>query len=434
MMQHPNPALTTTDPATQGGMTGRIKRLIGTDGLEAWHVEDHTVPIIALRFAFMGGAAQESAEKAGAVGMLATLLDEGAGARDAQAFHEALDDKAIELSFDADKDAVRGSLRCLSRHLDEAAALLRDALVDARLDEDAIQRVRGQMLANLKRETTDPNAIAGKAWITSVYGNHPYAQPSQGTLESLSGLARTDLLTLRKRLLARDRLKIALVGAINADQAIRFIDTVFAELPAKAALSPVAEIEAGKPGDIIVLPLDVPQSVIRFGKQGIDRHDPDYIPAILVNHVLGGGTFQARLFREVREKRGLTYSIWSSLTTFAHGALFNGATSTRNDRVREAIDVIGAEIAAMGQKGPSEDELLKAKRYLIGSYPLQFDTSGKVAGSLLTIQLDNLGIDWWDRRNGLIEAVTPEDARRTAARLFGDPQQSMTIVGKPEGL
>lgn len=433
-MQHADPALKPATSALQDGMTARIRRLIGTDDLEAWHVEDHTVPIIALRFAFIGGAAQETAEKAGAVNMLASLFDEGAGARDAQAFHEALDDKAIELSFDADKDAVRGSLRCLSRHLDEAAALLRDAIVDARLDEDAIQRVRGQMLANLKREATDPNAIAGKAWVSSIYGDHPYARPSQGTLESLPGICRTDLLALRQRLLARDRLKIALVGAIDADRAIRFVETVFADLPAKAALSPIASVEARKPGEIAVLPLDVPQSVIRFGKQGIDRHDPDYIPAILVNHVLGGGTFQARLFREVREKRGLTYSIWSSLTTFAHGALFNGATSTRNDRVREAIDVIGAEIAAMGKDGPSEEELTKAKRYLIGSYPLQFDTSGKVAGSLLTIQLDNLGIDWWDRRNGLIEAVTREDACRAAARLFGDPRQSITIVGQPEGL
>jgi zinc protease len=179
----------------------------------------------------------------------------------------------------------------------------------------------------------------------------------------------------------------------------------------------------------------VPQSTIRFGRPSFARHDPDYMTSVLLAHILGGGTgLSSRLFREVREKRGLAYSVSTSVSALDHASFLHGGTSTKNERAKESLDVIVAEILDMSGKGPTEEELVKGKKYLVGSYPLRFDTSAKIAGQLVHIQLDGFGPEWMIERNRLIEAVTMEDARRVAKRLFGDGAMSVAVVGRPVGL
>ena len=255
-----------------------------------------------------------------------------------------------------------------------------------------------------------------------------------GTLESLPLITREDLSAYRERVLARETLKIGVVGAIDAAALAGELDRVFGHLPARARLEPVADVAPQGIGTRQVVDLDIPQSSIRFGAPGLARRDPDWIPGLIVNHVLGGGVFSARLFREVREKRGLAYSVYSHLTPYAHAALVSGGTSTKNERAAESLALIESEIRAMGASGPTEDELDKAKKYLIGSYALNFDTSTKIAGQLVRIQVDDLGIDYMDRRNGLVAAVTPAEAARVAARLFGDGRLLVAVVGRPTGL
>lgn len=411
-----------------------VQRVVSPGGIEAWLVEEHAVPLVAVEFAFVGGATQDPAGKAGAAYLLGGLLDEGAGPYDADAFQERLAEKAIELQFAADRDAWRGSLKTLVRHADEAFALLRLALIEPRLDAPAIERVREQVLAGLRHEAKDPDTLANRALFRAAFPDHPYGHPIRGTLESLPTIARADLDGLRKAGLSRANLVVAVVGAIDAATLARHLDAVFGDLPAVAALAEVPAVEPNGLGSRTVIDVDVPQSVIRFAGPGVARRDAAFMPSFVLNHILGGGSFTSRLFQEVREKRGLAYGVWTALMPLRRAALFTGGTATKNERAAESLAVIREEIAKLVADGPSEDELAKAKQYLIGSYALHFDTSTKIAGQLVQIALEGLGIDYIDRRNGLVAAVTGDDVRRAAQRLFGQGDLLVVVAGRPQGL
>jgi len=411
-----------------------VQKVVSKSGLEAWLVEDYAVPLVAFDFAFRGGAAQDPAQKAGAATMLAALLDEGAGELDADAFHRALEDKAVEISFSADSDTLRGRLKSLSRNIEPAFDLLRLAVTVPRLDPDAIERVRGQMIAGLKQEAKDPDELASKAWRRSAFPGHPYGRPTRGEPTSVPNITRDDLVAMRETLIARGDLAIAAVGAIDAARLAAALDAIFGDLPAEHRLDPVPEVTLAGLGSRAIVDVDVPQATFRFGLPGIAHHDPDFAAATVVNHILGGGVFSARLFKEVREKRGLAYSVYSQLASFAHSAVFSGGTSTKNERAAESLSVIEAEIDKLASEGPTEEELDKAKKYLIGSYALRFDTSTKIAGNLVQLQVDGFGVEYLDRRNELIAGVTLEDARRVAKRLFAGKKLMVAVAGRPQGM
>jgi zinc protease len=411
-----------------------IRPIVSPRGVAAWLVEDQTAPLIALRFAFRGGAAQDPADKPGLASMMSGLLDEGAGDLRSEAFHERLDDFAVELSFDADRDSLGGGLRTLTRHRDEAFDLLRMALNAPRFDEDAVDRLRSQIVAGLRHEAKDPDAIAGRLFAEAAFPGHAYGRAVNGTLETAPALQRADVAALKRRLIARDNLVIGIVGAIDEAQAAAALDRIFGELPAGADLAPTPTVAPAGLGEVVRFDLDIPQTVLRFGRPGVSRKDSDFIPAMVVNHIFGGGVFQSRLFKEVREKRGLAYSVWSAMVANDHAALLFGGTSTKNERAGEAMSVVRDEIRSLSTDGPSDEEIDKAKKYLIGSYALRFDSSTKIAGQLVQMQLDELGLDWMQRRNGLIAAVSREDVMRTAARLFGDGALLVAAAGRPQGL
>ncbi len=403
-------------------------------GVEAWLFEDYAVPLVAFDFAFRGGGAQDPATKTGLCYMLAAMMDEGAGEMDADAFHSALDDIAAEISFSADRDSFRGRLKTLVRHLDAAANLLRLALTSPRFDADALERVRGQMIAGLKSELKDPDALAAKAWREAAFGEHPYAHSGCGTLDSVPTLQRADVVGARAALMARDTLKISVVGAISATTLATLLDSVFGDLPAHGNLRKIPDVTMSAMGSRVVVDVDVPQTTIRFGMPGLDRHDRDYWTGIVVNHILGGGVFSARLFREVREKRGLAYSVHSQLVSLDHASMFSGGTSTKNERALESLEVIEAEIRTLCADGPTADELDKAKKYLTGSYALRFDTSTKIAGNLTALQLDGYDPGFLDERNRRIDAVSLADAKRVSKRLFEGNKLTVAAAGRPVGM
>jgi zinc protease len=369
-------------------------------------------------FAFRGGAGADPADKPGVANMVTALLDEGAGDLDANAFQERMQDLAIELSFASARDRLRGSLRTLADNRDQAFDLLRLSLNAPRFDADAVTRIRGQIMANLTRASTSPNDIASKRWWSVAFPNHPYGRPSDGSLESVPRITVDDLRAYTRRVFAREDLKIAIVGAIDAEAAGRLVDRAFGALPAKSDLTPVPDVKPLGLGERIAVDFNVPQTVITFGGPGIQRKDPDFFAAYVVNHILGGGSFSSRLYHEVREKRGLAYSVYSSMFWLDHTALLSGSTATRGDRAAETLSLIEQEFRRMAESGPTQEELDKAKTYLMNSYALGFDTSSKIASQLVQIQLDNLGIDYIDRRKGMIESVTLADAKRVAKRLL----------------
>ncbi len=415
------------------GASSRIRRLITPKGLEAWLIEEHAAPLVAVEFSFDGGAAQDPDGLAGAANLMARLLDEGAGPYDSTAFQEQLDEFAVEMSFGAGRDRIEGSLKTLVRHQDEAFRLLKLALTEPRFDADSVQRVKAQVLAGLKRAVNDPGARSAEAWYAAAFAGHPYARPVAGTMASVERADAAVIRPLAQSLLARRGLKISIVGAIGPEAATAMVDAVFGALPEGDPLPDVKQTTVSGLGSVEVIDLDIPQSTIRFGLPGLLRTDDDFVPATVLNHILGGGAFTSRLWQEVREKRGLAYSVNSGLHPFRRAGILHGGTATKNDRAREALDVIREEFARMAADGPTDDELDKAKRYLIGSYALRFDTSPKIARQLDGMQVDDLGIDYADRRNALFAAVTMEDMRRVSKLLLSDGRMLVTVAGRPAG-
>ena len=418
----------TTTPAPSHA-AAKIQHLISPGGIEAWFVQDATVPLVALEFAMDGGGAQDSDGKAGVGNMVADLIDEGSGELDSRAFHEHLDRRAIELSFSVTRDYFRGSLRMLKEHKDEAFELLRMSLTSPHFDSADVERIRAQLISGLKRETSNPGSLASRKFLEIAYGDHPYGRAAGGTLESVPNITIADMKDYVSHVLTRENLKISVVGDIDAASLGALLDRTFGELPAKSKLVPVPDIAASKPPQREFIALDVPQTVVTFGGPGILRNDPNFMAAYVVNHILGGGS-GSRLYREVREKRGLAYSISDSLVWMNHSALFVGSTGTRADRAGETVDALTREIRLMAESGPTEQELDEAKSYLKGSRLLSLDTSSKLASAMLQYQLDHLSIDYLERRNALVDAVTIEDAKQAARRLWGDGLLTV-IVGRP---
>jgi zinc protease len=411
----------------------KIEAITSPGGIKAWLVREASVPVIALDYAFTGGANADPAGKPGVANMVASLLDEGAGDMDARAFQELLEEKAIQLGFAANRDQFRGSMHTLSVNLEQGVNLLRLALTAPRFDDEPVTRIRDQLQAQLVRGTANPNEIANRRWWATAFPGHPYGQPSNGTPESLAAITVDDLKAYVRNVFARDTLTVAVVGDIDADAAGKLIDRAFGGLPEKAALAPVPATDMQGLGERIVVNLDVPQAVISFGSPGLARHDPDFFAAYVVNHILGGGSMSSRLYREVREKRGLAYGIRTSMIWMDHANIVSGGTATRSDRAAETLSLIDEETRRMAAEGPTQEELDKAKAYLKGSYALAFDTSGKIAGQLVQIQLDKLGIDYPERRNAMIDAVTLDDAKRVAKRLL-DTKTLTLVVGRGQGL
>jgi len=409
-----------------------IERVVSPGGIEAWLVEEHQVPMIVMKAAWRGGAAYDPQDKHGLANMVSGLLDEGAGDMDSQTYQKALDDNAVKLGFDASRDHFSTTLKTLADRRDEAFRLFALAIGKPRFDKPAVERIRAQILTNLSQKKENPDWLAGRAWFEAAFGDHPYARSTDGTPESVKAITQDDLKGFAKRVLARDNLKIAVVGPITPEELGPLLDKTFGELPEHAALPTLSEAKIATEKKPIVVEKPFPQSVVMFGTQGIKRADPDFIPAYVMNYVLGGGSFSSRLMEEVRVKRGLVYSIYSSLYPLDHAGFLFGQLGTKNKTVGVALKIVREQLERMAKSGITPEELKDAKTYLTGSYPLRFDSNSSIADQLLGIQLENLGIDYVEKRNGLIEAVTREDVQRAAKRILGSGKWLVAIVGQPD--
>jgi zinc protease len=411
-----------------------IQEVTSPGGIKAWLVESPTIPLIAMNFAFRGGAALDPQGKEGLANFLTGMLDEGAGALDSKAFQAKLDELAMKMSFSAGFDWFEGSFQTLSRNRDETFKLLKLALTSPRFDSEPLERVRGQFLVSAKLDLEEPESIASRAWMKRAFGDHPYARESDGTPDSLVRIKAEDLRDLHARLFTRKDLEIAVVGDIDAETLKRLLDETFGALPDRDPPSPPAEVAAAPGPSLEIIDREMPQSMMLFGGPGILRTDPDFIPAYVMSFILGGGGAGSWLTDEVRERRGLTYGVSFGLYPLDHAGLVLGSLGTRNEKAGEALDVVRSVFKRFVEQGPSQRELDEAKTYLTGSYPLRFDSNSKIASQLLAIQQDNLGIDYINRRNAMIEGVTLDQVKTQAKRLIDPEKLIVTVVGQPQGL
>ncbi|RLJ51843.1 zinc protease [Litoreibacter meonggei] len=410
-----------------------IKEVTSPGGIKAWLVEEASIPFTALEIRFKGGASLDADGKRGAAYLMSGLLDEGAGDLTSTEFALAAEELALKYDFDAFSDGFSISAQFLSENRDASLELLRKAINEPRFDQDAVDRVRGQVLSIIATDDEDPNDIAGKTFASLAYGDHPYATKIEGTAESVKALTRDDLVASHQALLTRDRVYVGAVGDITAEELGVIVDQLLGALPASGPDLPSAAPFLLSGGETVV-PYDTPQSVARFGHVGIERTDPDFFAAFVMNQVLGSGGFGSRLMDEVREKRGLTYGVYSYLALREHANLMMGQVSSSNDSIAEAISVIRDEWAKMAENGVTEQELEKAKTYLTGAYPLRFDGNARIANILAAMQFDHLPIDYIDTRNSKVEAVTLEDIKRVSKRLLKPEDLHFVVVGQPTGL
>jgi zinc protease len=407
--------------------------VVSPGGIEAWLVEDHSMPLIAINLAFRGGSAADPADKAGLATLVSGLLDEGAGDLDSQAYQRKLSDLSIDLSFDAGLDEFRGSMRTLTAHRDEAFGLLRLALTQPRFDAEPVERVKGQILTIIAREAGDPDQIAQRAWWQTVFPDHGYGRDPMGTPDTLAKIDRDDLQGFTAGHFARDRMLVGVVGDITPADLAPLLDKTFGSLPAKGTADPVPEATLHGAGKTILIKKPVPQSVILLGGPGLKRADPDFYAASILMEVLGGG-FGSRLTREVREDRGLAYSIGAYLASYDKAALLLAQTATQNERAKESIEVIKQVWGELGKDGPTQKELDDARSYLLGSYALHFTNSLAIAANLVSLQLEDLPIDYPEKRIALFNKVTLDDMKRVARRLLDPATLTWVVVGEPVGL
>lgn len=424
-------ALLTFTAATQAEV--KIQEVTSPGGITAWLVEEHSIPFTSLQIRFKGGANLDATGKRGAVNLMTGLLEEGAADMDARQFAAAVEGLAASFGFSAHNDTMAISAQFLSENRVEAMALLRAALLVPRFDQDAIDRVRAQVVSGIQGALKDPNKIAGRKFSELAYAGHPYATSRRGTLETVAGLTRDDLLVAKAATMARDRLFVGAVGDITPAELGVLLDELLGDLPAVGADMPIrAEYQLS--GGLTVVPFDTPQSVVAFGHEGVERHDEDFFAAYLMNTILGGSGRQSRLMEEVREKRGLTYGVYSYLQPMDYAELYMGSVASANDRVAEAIDVIRDEWIKLAENGVTAEELDGAKTYLTGAYPLRFDGNGPIANIMVGMQVTGLPVDYISTRNDKINTVTLEDITRVAKRLVRPDDLHFVVVGQPVGL
>ncbi|NJO23182.1 MAG: insulinase family protein [Sphingomonadales bacterium] len=424
-------ALTTITPGRALAM--KIQQIKTPGGITAWLVEERSVPLIAMRYAFEGGSAQNPVGKEGLANFLAGMLDEGAGDLNAKQFQERMEEIAMRMNFEDGRDSFYGSFETLTENRDRAVDLLALAINKPRFDAEAIERMRAQFLASLAYAQRDPTRVAFEQWMALAFAEHPYGRPPNGTPQSVAKIARSDLDDFCARLFAKDTLRVAVVGDIDAKTLSVMLDRIFGGLPATAKLVPVTRTEPKAAHRLKIVDMNVPQSVARFGFPAMARQDKDFMPAFVLNNIVGGG-FASRLYIEVREKRGLAYGVDTTIVPLKHASLFFGSVATKNEEIGQSLELIRSEFKRVATEGVTEAELADAKSYLTGSFALRFDTSANIANQLLWTMVEGLGPDYIDNRNDMINAVTLDDIKRVAKRLFDGKEPLVMVVGKPKGL
>jgi zinc protease len=403
-------------------------------GIKAWLVEDHKLPIVAMRFAFAGGSEQDPADKQGLATLSMNALSEGAGPYDADAFQKQLADLSITLDINAGRDQIEGGIKCLSADKQKAFDLLHLALSKPHFASQDIERLRAQQLSLLRQQIANPNWQARYALFSQLFANHPYSERHLGSTQTLASITRDDILDFTSKHLARDNLIIAVAGDMTPAELSAALDKIFADLPAHAQLALIADAPDTPDTPTILVKREGTQSDVLFSMPGPKRNDSDWYAAEIANYILGGGGFSSRLMQDVRDKKGLTYGIDTALAPSDHAGLILGQAAIDNPKTAEALDTIKDTMHRFYTDGVSAKEINAAKDYLTGSQPLSLTSTDKIAEILVSIQHDKLGRDYLDRYNNLIRTVSLDDINHAIEHWFNPDKVTWVIVGKPEGI
>ncbi len=399
-----------------------------------WLVSDSSAPVISINFSFDGGLLFDPSDKPGVGRLVSILLDEGAGEYNSQEFQKALSNNSISMGFTAGRDAFYGDIKTLTKNKDKAFELLNLALTQPHFNEDAITRMKNANIADIKDSLGNPKWLAARSFNGMLFKGHPYELPGYGHLKSMRTITRRDLMEFRYKQFTKEALKISIAGDISKAEALIAVRNIFSTLPMRSNLINVSNTPLQHKGKTILLEVDTPQTFISVANQGINRKDPDWHAATIMNYILGGGSFKARLMEEIRKKRGLTYGVYSSINSMKHANLIRADLSTSNEKASEALKVLKTEWQKMADKGVSAEELKDAKSYLTGSLLLGLTSTSAIASTLNSLQQNDLGYNYINKRNDKIKAVKLEDIQRVAKRLLKADELTIVMAGKPENI
>ena len=410
-----------------------IQELTSQNGTKFWLAQEKSIPFVSLEIRFRGGTSMDDNKTRGAVSFMTAMLEEGAGELDAQAFSKARDSIAASFNFDVSRDNLSVSARFLSDTREEAIQLLKQALTTPRFDQEAMERVRKQIISIIASNQKNQNKIAQSKLYELTFPDHIYSSSGLGSTDKITLLNGNDLRQAHKVAITRDRISVSIVGDISEIQAIEMLDELLENLPNSSKLLP-KRVRANLDLGTVLVDYPSPQSVAFFTFKGISRTDQDFFAAFVMNHILGGGGFNSRLMKKIREERGLTYSVNTSLAQYDHAELYLGMFQSSNDKISEAIGILKKEIALLANNGVNQEELEEAKKFLIGAYPLRFDGNVRIANILAGMQFMGLDKEYIKLRNVMVSGVTSEDVARVAERLLSSKEFTLVVVGKPEGL
>jgi zinc protease len=401
-------------------------------GLKFWLVQDTSIPVISLAFSFEGGTANAPENQEGILDFATEMLFEGTKDLDARALKEKIETLGIQIDFDSDKDYCYGILRTnLDNHI-EAFKILKAILTSPRLAHHSIELVRERRITNLRNLQKQPTYLVKEKTRSILYKNHPYGRPQDGTLKSLKGITKKDLENFLSQEFRRQGLKIVLCGNIDVEQAMSLCDEVFGALPKPQVIKALPPVEVTFPGKDFIEKGPFPQSVCLFVQQGLMAHDPNFTKLALLSDIMGGKT-TSRLFQEVRETRGLAYSVDTFLDNSRCSSLLVGYVASENARIKEAVTLIRKEWEILATKGVTEKELTRAKQARLGAFAFALADTKTTVLTLLKYQIQGFTPQYIYDRAARIKAVTLADINAFAKSFIKPDQLTFFIVGEPKG-
>lgn len=415
------------------GDFAEIQRFVTPGGVSVWLVSEPSIPILSLEMAWKGGETSDPEGLEGLSDSVVYNMNEGAGDLDSLGFQTRMEELNMSFGCSTGNDWTSCSSSMLTDNASDAMDLIATAFAAPRFDVGPFERFQRENLIAIKQRETSPNWLARKALTDAMYPDHPYARRTSA--ESIAMLTPELAREQMRKLMVKDRLLVTAVGAVTPEELAPMIDEVMGGLPETSETGTVPDVTLPAAlAEPIIVDLPQPQSLVSFAAPGLPRDHPDFFTAYVLNYTVGGGGFESRLMKTLRVEKGLTYGVYTGLSTSDHLNTWNGGGQTKNESAGEFLAGIHDEFNQFVDAGVTPEELSDAKAYLTGSYPLGFDSNAKIADQMMGVRQEELGIDYFDTRNANVNAVTLDDVNRVARDYLAPDKFTYVIVGQPEGL
>ena len=400
-------------------------------GIKFWLIEDNSLPLISLSFLFKGGSILDPDGNEGVTNLMTSLLDEGTESFSSSEFKLSMKENGVKLSFSASKEKINGTFQVVRSQIQEGFWLLQESINKPTFPINEINKVKSQIEASIKIDESNVSNIASDKFNEFFFKEKKLKKKIKGNVDSLNKIKRSDIIKIYKKSITKNNLVIGISGQINAEQAKKYVDYVFGSLPVnekRLSVDNLSELNKGTK----IIKMETPQTTVVFGQKGVSRKNKDYFAARIINYVLGGGGFQSRLYKEIREKKGLVYSVYSYLLPFEKTGIILGGFQTRNKSVNETIGKVKDEWKKIKKNGISKQELINAKTYFKGSFSRNFTSTLSIANLLMVVQYYDLGENYFVNRDLMIDNIKLNHVNKLADELFNSDELFFMVVGKPE--